>query len=474
MINNHSLEDAKNTLPPHDLETERKIIGAVMFFSDALDHCSGRIGPDDFYNEQHRCIWQSIEDALEFGNEVTPPAVDEAHRRRYGNKADVLLMSEICSQVVTGATIKTLVSALEDRSARRAMLAIGHHIGNNFADPTVDPEQLREHIETELLEQAQKDNHGVASSMSEMLTDILSEVEEAHKRGGVLRGWTTGLSEWNGLLSEGGFVTGQHILAAGTSQGKTALALKTSLAVLNAGGIVVFFAMEMTKRALMFRLLSMESNVEGWKLKRGKLTAEEWTHVTQAASRLAQMKFHAIDRSAITIAGARSILRRIKRQHGLDFVVVDYLQLMGVSKSDSREQEVSKISRGLKGLAQDFNVPFLTLSQLSRSHEQRSGKDKEPRLSDLRESGSIEQDADSVTFIFQPSRYGLTAGDGSSLDGIAKILLRKQRDGPVGEFWVNWSGETMKFSDVTGTRVDPFKANGEEDKQSTLHAVFGA
>ena len=427
-----------------------------MFFPDALDHCSGRIEADDFYDAKHQAIWRSIEDVVELGRDVTPPEVEEAHRRRYGEKPDVMTMVDCTSLAVSGATIKGLVSTLEDRSARRAMLSIGQHIGSAFADPRIDPDDLREQIETDLMERGLDDEHAEPSTIADMLTDTFGEIEDARARGGLLQGWSTGLGDWDGLLAEGGFVTGQHVLAAGTSQGKTALALKTSLTIAKNGGCVVFFAMEMTKRSLMFRLLSLDSGVESWKMKRGRLTPDEWKTVAQSAGRLAKLNFHAIDKSGMTVAGARSQLRRIKRASGLDFVVIDYLQLMEGQRADTREQEVAKISRGLKGLSKDLDVPFLTLSQLSRSHEHRTGMDKEPRLSDLRESGSIEQDADSVSFIFMPHRYGLTAEDGSSLEAVAKILVRKQRDGALGEFWVTWDGETTTFADsYAGPRIEP-------------------
>ena len=228
--------------------------------------------------------------------------------------------------------------------------------------------------------------------------------------------------------------------------------------------------MEMTKRSLMFRLLSLESGIDGWKLKRGQMSDDEWRSLSRSAAKLSLMQLHCVDKPGMSVAGVRGQCRRVRRQHGLDFVVVDYMQLMEGSKADTREQEVAKISRGLKGLSKDFDCPFLTLSQLSRSHEHRTGMDKEPRLSDLRESGAIEQDADSVTFIFMPHRYGLTAEDGGSLEAVAKILLRKQRDGALGEFWCSWNGPTMTFTDVyDGARVDPVTdQEPEESRQGQM------
>jgi len=429
-------------MPPFDLDAERGVLSACSQSPDAVDCCIERLDTGDFYLDLHQRIWQAIVDLCEQGATVDSVTIPEAIRKRYG-ECDVVSVIEVCAAAVGITGLRAHMITLEDRTARRVWRELGHTIESSHTDLTVDPTALRERIEQDIQDRLQVASRGVSSSLDEMLDGVCDEIDEAVKRGGALQGKATGLRDWDELMTEGGYTTGMHVLAAGTSQGKTALALQVALHRIKAGDVVVFFALEMTRRALMFRLLSMESGVGAKKLKRGLLTERDWQAIRDASNRLRGGKLHCIDQGGLTPSQMRAQLRRLQRQHGLDFVVVDYLQLMSYPGDFGREQEVAKISRSLKAMSTEFDVPFLTLAQLSRKHEER--RNPRPILSDLRESGSIEQDSDSVTFIFQPSRYNMTSDDGTSLECVAQLLIRKQRDGEIGDVLLNWSPSTTTF-----------------------------
>jgi replicative DNA helicase len=286
-----------------------------------------------------------------------------------------------------------------------------------------------------------------------VLEQTIEQIEAARLSRSAVSGIDTGFTDLNALTS--GFQPGDLIiLAARPSVGKTALSLSFACraAVSHNVGVLIF-SLEMTKTQVAQRLLCIETRVDLKKLRTGSMVDEDWKHLTRNLGRLAQAPIHINDTSQLTVLEARAKARRLQREHGVDLIIVDYLQLMTTHESvGSREQEVSRISRGLKALAKELKVPVLALSQLSRAVESRI--DKRPMLSDLRESGSLEQDADVVMFIYRPEVYGLKSPDGASLQGEAEIIIGKQRNGPVGSVPLMWNAESASFENAApGFRI---------------------
>jgi len=249
------------------------------------------------------------------------------------------------------------------------------------------------------------------------------------------------------------------ILAARPSVGKTALSMAFARnAAVDSGTGVAVFSLEMSKTQVAQRLLCIETRVDLQKLRTGRLRDDDWMHLTRNVGRLAQAPIYIDDTPGITVLEARAKARRLQREHGVGMVIVDYLQLMTSHDNvQSREQEVSRISRGLKALAKELNVPVLALSQLSRASEART--DRRPQLSDLRESGSLEQDADVVMFIYRPDLYGLKSADGASLEGVAEIIIGKQRNGPTGSVHLMWNADSAAFENL----APEFRIQEEEE-----------
>mgnify|MGYP001482289098 FL=1 len=290
--------------------------------------------------------------------------------------------------------------------------------------------------------------------------NLLEQIERAHNRVSTVSGVDTGFGDLNERTS--GLQAGDLIiLAARPSVGKTAFALSiarnAALSSVDTGRSngVAIFSLEMSKAQLAQRLLSAETRVDLHKLRTGRLREDDWLRITHSVGRLAQAPIYIDDTPGISVLEARAKTRRLKREYGLGLVVVDYLQLMSShTRVQSREQEISMISRGLKALAKELDVPVLALSQLSRAVESRT--DKRPQLSDLRESGSIEQDADVVMFIYRPDIYGLKSPDGASLEGIAEIIIGKQRNGPVGSVHLQWNAESATYETLAPEwRLEP-------------------
>ena len=283
-------------------------------------------------------------------------------------------------------------------------------------------------------------------SIESVLHGTIEQIEQAHHRDSAVTGVDTGLTDLNDLtsgLQKGDLV----ILAARPSVGKTALALRVARnAAVQAGTGVAIFSLEMSKHQVAQRLLCLETRVDLHKLRTGRLRDDDWIRLTQQVGVLAQAPIFVDDTPGITILETRAKARRLKREHGVDLIVIDYLQLMGTHVNvNSREQEVAQISRGLKGLAKELDTPVLALSQLSRAPEARTGG--RPQLSDLRESGSLEQDADVVMFIYRPEMY-VKSEDAGGEEGVAEVIIGKQRNGPTGSVKLMWNAACASFEDL--------------------------
>jgi replicative DNA helicase len=318
-----------------------------------------------------------------------------------------------------------------------------------------DVQELIDNTEQKIFSLSENQISDGFEPLETVMGEALEQIESAHNRDSSVSGVETGFSELNESTS--GWQKGDLIiLAARPSVGKTALALTlTRNAAVDAGVGVAVFSLEMSKVQLAQRLLSAETRVDLHKLRTGRLRDDDWMHLTRNVGRLAQAPIYIDDTPGISVLEARAKCRRLHREHGIGLIIIDYLQLMSSHvRTQSREQEISNISRGLKGLAKELDVPVIALSQLSRAVESRT--DRRPQLSDLRESGSIEQDADVVMFIYRPDIYGLKSPDGASLEGIAEIIIGKQRNGPVGSVHMMWNAESATYEQMAPEwRLEP-------------------
>ena len=293
-------------------------------------------------------------------------------------------------------------------------------------------------------------------SLEAVLHDTVEEIEKSHKRVGHVVGVATGYKELDERTT--GFQGSDLIIVAGrTSMGKTAFALNVARnAAVKAGVTVGMFSLEMSSFQLAQRLLCAEARVDSHRLRTGRLSDEEWTRLGVRVGELAQAPIFIDDSPALNVLEIRAKARRLQAEHNVGMIIVDYLQLLSVpGYAESRTQEVSRISRSLKALAKELNIPVVALSQLSRQTEMRGG-DRRPQLSDLRESGSIEQDADVVLFVYRPEVYGLTDQDGNPQEGVAEIIIGKQRNGPIGTVYLTWIEEYARFEDPEMYRDGPF------------------
>lgn len=475
--------------PPHNLEVEAALLGAVLRNSRAFEQVGDLLTSDHFYAPEHQRIFSTIKQITEKGQIAnattlshvmdTDPLIREVGGRSY--------LFELAANVVTVINAKDYAETIRDLYLKRQLIGLGEDIANeayDLEDLDDSSERQIERAEHRLYQLATTGevDRGVVT-LRAAVDMALDSAEQAYKRDTHLVGVTTGFRDVDQML--GGLHRSDLLILAGRpSMGKTALATNMAFNAAKAysrredeqgnvfeeGGKVLFFSLEMSSEQLAARILSEQSRVASDKIRRGEIETEEFEKLAIAAQELSQVPLFIDDTPALTITGLRQRARRVKRQHGLHMIVVDYLQLLqgpAEKRSDNRVQEVSDITRGLKTLAKELDVPVIALSQLSRQVEQR--EDKRPQLSDLRESGSIEQDADVVTFIYRPEYYlqreHPTERQNEAPDkfqerverhnqrlndsrNIAEVIIAKQRHGPIGIVELFFDGNFTRFEDL--------------------------
>ena len=437
--------DIQTIPPPSDIELERSVLSACILAPAALDHCIEKLVAETFYDQRHRILFDAFLALYEKGTPLDPVTI-KAELDRNGTlegAGGITYMFDVVKEVATAANIRIWARQLHQLASRRVLRTLGANLQEKANDPSQTPAELIEGTEEEFRRLTDDYDDGFRS-IGDVLSGLVDEIEDNRKQGGRIRGYSSGLVDLDEIL--GGLWARYYILAAGTSQGKTALAIEFTLNVAKAGAVVTYFSLEMSAESLAVRMLSVLTGIPGPKIFRGDLDEREWCLLTRAFGRLANLKIEVDDRPNVSPLQARARCDRLRRMKGLGFIVIDYLQLMSPTRGDSREQEVSSISRGIKALNQEFKVPVLALSQLSREHQKRS--DQRPQLHDLRESGSLEQDADVVLFLFHPHMAGEKGPNGESLEGIAEVNVGKQRQGPKGTIHVSWDEETTHFANL--------------------------
>ena len=433
-------------MPPQAVEIEQAVLGAMMLEQQALSRAFEILDKSCFYHAAHGRIFEAMHALFEQGTAVDQLTLTEELKRRgqLDDGGGVVYLAKLGSEVATAANIDYHARIVFEKALSRKLIETASEISERAYAGDEDVQTLIDKAEQQLFSLSENQIGEGFESLEEVMGETFEHLERIHAKTGTVLGVDTGFAELNELTS--GFQKGDLIiLAARPSVGKTALALTLARnAAVDAKIGVAVFSLEMSKMQLAQRLLSAETKVDLHRLRTGRLTEEDWMHLTRNIDRLAQAPIYIDDTPGISVLEARAKARRQLREYGIGMVVIDYLQLMsGHLRTQSREQEISQISRGLKAMAKELDVPILALSQLSRAVESRT--DRRPQLSDLRESGSLEQDADVVMFIYRPEMYGLKSPDGDSLEGVAEIIVGKQRNGPVDSVPLMWNKESATY-----------------------------
>ncbi|OGM57509.1 replicative DNA helicase [Candidatus Woesebacteria bacterium RIFCSPLOWO2_01_FULL_37_19] len=424
-------------IPPHSPEAEESVLGALLLDRDAIIAIAEFLRPEDFYDDRHKEVYIC---ALELYEERVPIDVltisEKLKKRKVLKKiGGAGYLVELVNQVPTAAHVEHYGKIVKDAATKRSLMKAASKLVELSMDEGLAAEELLDKAESEVFSLTQRQLGGSFTAVREALSDSFDRLDELHKQAGGLRGITTGFSELDDTLA--GFQKSNLIiLASRPGVGKTSLALNIAqnLAV-KENRPVGLFSLEMSKEELVDRLLVAQADIDAWRLKTGKLSEEDFTNLSNAMGELAEAPIYIDDTPALSILEMRTKARRLQIEHGVDLIIVDYLQLARSRRLENRVQEVSEISQGLKNLARELKIPVLALSQLSRAVEQRGGQ-KRPQLADLRESGSIEQDADVVMFIWRE--------DEENLENII-LDIAKHRNGPLRSIKLFFRGDRIKF-----------------------------
>ena len=438
-------------VPPHSAEAEKSVLGAAMLSKDALFDVMEVVKPADFYDENHKEISQAMIDLNRKNAPVDALTVAEELKKRnslemVGGRAYIASLSSMTPTTSNAMEYGRIVA---EKASVRRLIETADDIVTKGYDGTMDANQMLDYAESGIFEISQARQKGQYSHIRDVLVENLAIIDRAEQMDGGLTGITTGFSKLDEMTS-GMQKSDLIILAARPAMGKTAFALSLARnAAVKGKASVMIFSLEMAKEQLTQRLLSMESKVDLQTLKTGRLERRDWDDLNVALDILSNSNIHIDDTAGISIMEMKSKCRRLKAEAGLDLVIIDYLQLMNPEgKADSRTQEISVISRNLKLLARELDCPVLVLSQLSRAPEQRT--DHRPMLSDLRESGSIEQDADIVIFLYRDEYYNK---EDTEKPGECEVIVAKHRSGPTGSVDVAWIERYTQFKDKASGNI---------------------
>ncbi len=449
-------------IPPHDLEAEQAVLGALMLRPAAIHDIVDLLIPEMFYAKKHNIIFKTITSLNDKNEPIDVLSI--ANRLKEKKSLDQIggngYLNELMGNVPSTVNIKHYADIVYKKFILRSLIDASEQIATlSYEQNEMDVADIIDSAEKNIFRITQSINTKNAFiSIKQSLVETWEQIEHLHEHKDEVRGVPTGFPDLDRLLS-GLQKSDLIILAARPSVGKTTFALDIARNVALSGVPVGIFSLEMSANQLVQRMLSAESRVDAWSIRTGHgLSTEHFTALQEAASRLQKAPIYIDDQAGNSIVKMRSVARRLKSEHGLGLIVVDYLQLMTTSKNhDSMVNQVTEISRSLKGLARELDVPVLALSQLSRAVEARGGK---PRLSDLRDSGSIEQDADLVMFIHREDRYK----EQSERDNLAEILIEKHRNGAVGKIDLMFDGKTTSFISIDKNHDLPMaKANSLDD-----------
>ena len=429
---------------PHSIEAERSVLGAMLLETDALDQMIEQLKANDFYVGAHEQIFAAMEQIRLSGQAVDLITLSNALEKNGKLEAagGLVYLTELMSFVPTAANVRYYAKIVEEHSIQRALIRVGNDMIRDGMNDQRDVEESLNEAERKIYDITMRKTEDSLSPASDIVPNTILHIGELLQRRGKLTGIATGFSKLD-RLTNGLQKSDLIILAARPAMGKSAFAMNIGqYAALHDNRAVAVFSLEMSKEQLMMRILCTEAAVDSQKIKDGTLDDSDTQRLMEAAGPMQASRFYIDDSPGATVASIRSKCRRLKAQTGLDLVIIDYMQLlqgtgMGTRKSDNRQQEVSDMTRALKLLARELNVPIILLAQLNRGPEQR--QDHRPMIADLRESGSIEQDADMVILLYRPVVYDETA------DNSAEAIIAKNRHGPIETVDLVFQGEFTRF-----------------------------
>lgn len=446
------------SLPPQNLDAEASLLGAVLIDGDAIVKIDDIVTVNDFYDEKNRNIYEAVKHLYDNHSPIDVLTLSEQLRAKgmLDFVGGASYLTELTNFVPTASHVEQYAQIVATKALRRRLIKASQEIAKIGFDEDQSFQSAIELAESKLFEVSQQRTKQDIVSLETVLSQSFDRLDELHKDKGAIRGVPTGFKDLDNILA-GLQRSDLAVLAARPSMGKTALALNLAHSVAVKSGLpVLIFSLEMSKEQLVDRMLAAEANVDAWSLRTGNLNDNDFEKIGQAMGTLSEAPIFIDDTPSITVSEMRTKARRESHKHELGLVIVDYLQLMSggtrYSSEGNRVQEISEISRGLKGIARELNVPLLALSQLSRSVESRHPQI--PQLADLRESGSIEQDADVVAFIYREEYYNPE----TDRKNITDIFIKKHRNGPTGAVELYFDREKQRFSSLDSKHSVPFDA----------------
>ncbi len=439
-------------MPPQAMDLEEAVLGAIMLEKDAVIAVLDILKPESFYKEAHQKMYRAIIDLSTREEPIDILTVTEELKKKelLAEIGGALYITQLTSRIASAAHLEYHARIVAQKYIQRELIRVASEIQTRAYDDSYDVDELLDFSEAQLFEIAEGNIKKETAKLNQLIKEAIHQIEEASKREDALSGVPTGFTKLDRMTS-GWQRSDLIIIAARPSMGKTAfvLSMARNMAV-DHKRAVALFSLEMSSIQLVNRLIVAETELPSDRIRNGRLEKYEWEQLEYRIKGLIEAPIFIDDTPAISIYEIRAKCRRLKNLYDIQIIIIDYLQLMsgpGDSKGN-REQEVSTISRALKGIAKELNVPIIALSQLNRSVELRSGS-KRPQLSDLRESGAIEQDADIVCFIHRAEKYGLVEDDeGNSTKGMAEIIIAKHRNGAIGDVSLRFREEFAKFTDL--------------------------
>lgn len=431
---------------PYDRNAERSVIGAMILSNEAVIVASGILSPTDFYLKENQLLFEAIIELGEENREIDPVVLADRAKEK-GLSADIAnlnYLGDLSLSVPSSANVKEYADIVREKSVLRNLIDVTENITSACYKAQEPLEDIMEQTEKNIFAVLQNSGSSKEQSIAQIAMNAFRNIQAASKQTGSVTGIPSGFYELD--YKTAGFQKSNLILiAARPAMGKTAFVLNIAEYVAIKKQIpIALFSLEMSSEELVKRMMAMNSKVDSQKLRNGSdLSSEDWRSLMDSTIAISKTKLFLDDRGGLTITELRSKCRKLKVEHDIQMVIIDYLQLMsGGSRTESRQQEISEISRALKTLAKELEIPIIALSQLSRAVESRP--DKRPMLSDLRESGAIEQDADMVMFLYRDDYYNKDSKE----PGVAEVIIGKQRSGPTGTVKLSWLGQYTKFANL--------------------------
>lgn len=444
------MSDGLNKIPPHNIDAEQSVLGAMLLDREAIARLARFLSSRDFYLEAHRTIYDALLELDEGGQPADLVTVTDLLRRKgvLDKIGGATYLASLPGQVPDTANAEFYGRIVEEKALLRNLIFLATRIAGMSYEGSEDAERLMDEAERMIIELGNRRASNVFSSLREVLLETFKQIQFVYRNKGEVTGVPTGFKGLDKLCS-GLQPSDLIIVAARPSMGKTSFGLSIAYhAAMKHNQSVAVFSMEMSKEQLVQRILCSAACVDQQRLRTGFIQEEDWTKLTEKAREMTNLPIYIDDSALLTVRQVRAKSRRLQTERGLGLIVIDYLQLMSSGRrTENRQQEIADISRSLKALAKELNIPVVALAQLSRSVESR--QDKHPQLSDLRESGSLEQDADVVMFIYRDEYYNTE----SEKRGIAEIVVAKQRSGPVGSVELAFVKEYTKFMNLSHQAV---------------------